>query len=107
MKITGKNGISANVICASVSPAGKKLTTLELTYPRFILAELNTHRMLSKNSSSSRAIPIAKMIEQVRENPAIPIHWGLNQSGMQAKEEQADRANSKAWWLRARDYAVI
>jgi len=102
----GKNGISAKVVCASVSSVGKKLTTLELTYPRFILAELNTHRMLSRNTASSRAIPLTKMIEKVEENPAIPVHWGINQAGMQASDDQVDLRYAMDWWLRAKRSSV-
>jgi len=60
-----------------------------------------THRVFSRNASSSRAIPVAKMIEQVRTNPAMPIHWGKNQSGMQAKEELRgnDLGMANHWWL--------
>lgn len=79
--------ISAKVICDSISSSGVRLTTMELNYHRFIHSEVMTHRMFSRNASSSRAIPIEKMIKQVRENPAMPIHWGKNQSGMQAREE--------------------
>jgi len=61
LKFQGKNGISASVVQSSVSPSGVFLHTLELEYPRFILSEVNTHRMLSKNSASSRAIPVVKM----------------------------------------------
>lgn len=64
-----------------------ELFTLQLCYPRFIHAEFMTHRVFSRNASSSRAIPVAKMIEQVRHNPAMPVHWGKNQPGMQAREE--------------------
>jgi len=79
--------ISAKIIADSISEAGKRLTTLQLTYPRFVHAEFMTHRVFSRNASSSRAIPVAKMIEQVRNDPAMPIHWGKNQPGMQAHEE--------------------
>lgn len=79
----------AKVIADSISN-GQRLTTLQLRYPRFIHAELMTHRVFSRNASSSRAIPVAKMIEQVRTNPAAPIHWGKNQPGMQAFEEALD-----------------
>ncbi len=79
--------IEAKVIADSVSEVGKRITTLQLVYPRFIHAEFMTHRVFSRNASSSRAIPVAKMIEQVRTNPAMPIHWGKNQAGMQAREE--------------------
>lgn len=79
--------ISAKVIEDSASPIGPRLTTLQLCYPRFIHAEFMTHRVFSRNASSSRAIPVAKMIEQVRTNPAMPVHWGKNQPGMQAHEE--------------------
>lgn len=86
-EVLGKGGITAKLIEDSISPAGVRLATLQLAYPRFIHSELMTHRVFSRNASSSRAIPVAKMIEQVRENPAMPIHWGKNQPGMQAKEE--------------------
>lgn len=79
--------ISAKIICDSISEQGKRITTFELEYPRFIHGEIMTHRMLSKNATSSRAIPVSKMIEQVRIDPAMPIHWGKNQAGMQANEE--------------------
>lgn len=78
---------SAVVVCHSQAPNGEELITLELEFHRFILSQLNTHRLLSKNIQSSRAIPIAKMIEQVLNDPAMPIHWGKNQRGMVAGEE--------------------
>ena len=65
----------------------QRIATLRLTYPRFIHAEFMTHRAISKNASSSRAIPIARMIERVERDPVIPLHWGRNQPGMQAEEE--------------------
>jgi len=79
--------ITAKIICDSISPTGKRITTFELEYPRFVHCEFNTHRMLSKNAASSRAIPVATMIGLVWSNPAQPVHWGKNQAGMQAKEE--------------------
>jgi len=80
--------ISAKIIAHSKSSVnGKEIITFELQYPRFIHSELMTHRMFSRNAASSRAIPIGKMIEQVRNDPAMPVHWGKNQPGMQAKEE--------------------
>ena len=79
--------ITAKVISDSIAPTGSRLITFQLRYPRFIHAEFMTHRVFSRNASSSRAIPVAKMVEQVRTNPAMPIHWGLNQRGMQAEAE--------------------
>jgi hypothetical protein len=80
--------IQAKIIEDSIARAsGVRLTTMQLTYPRFIHAEFMTHRVFSRNASSSRAIPVAKMLEQVRTEPATPIHWGKNQAGMQAKAE--------------------
>nr|QMP83734.1 MAG: hypothetical protein [Caudoviricetes sp.] len=79
--------IEAKIILDSVSPLGVRLTTFELKYPRFILSEFNTHRVFSRNSASSRAIPVKKMIKDVISDPVIPSFWGKNQAGMQAKEE--------------------
>ena len=84
----GKGCISAKVVADSVcSHTGTRVTTFELEYPRFIHSELMTHRMFSRNAASSRAIPVEKMLEQIRTTPASPVHWGANQSGMQANEE--------------------
>lgn len=63
------------------------IVTLSLTYPRFIHGELMTHRVFSRNAMSSRAVPVQKMIDQVRNDPFMPLHWGANQPGMQAREE--------------------
>ena len=87
MKIEGKNNISATMIADSITKSGKRITTMELNFHRFILPEFNTHRMFSRNASSSRAIPVKKMLEQVRNNPAIPIEFGKNKSGMQSDGE--------------------
>lgn len=82
-----ETNITAKVICDSISEQGVRLTTFEIEYPRFIHSEVMTHRSLSKNSSSSRAIPITKMLEQIESNMAIPLYWGKAKSGMQATEE--------------------
>lgn len=81
--------IKAKVIADSVWD-GKRVTTLQLEYPRFILPELNTHRMLSRNTASSRAIPSAKLIERIREDSVIPTFWGKNQAGMVADDTLPD-----------------
>lgn len=100
--------IKATIIADSVSAhTNQRITTFELEYPRFILAELNTHRAFSRNSASSRAIPIDTMLNQVALNPAMPVHWGLNKSGMQAKDEQADRDACEEAWHDARDAAMF
>jgi len=85
--VNGKGGIVARIVADSISESNKRITTFELEYPRFIHSELMTHRLSSRNAMSSRAVPIKKMIEQVRDNPAMPIHWGKNQPGMQADDE--------------------
>ena len=76
------------VVADSVNPTGERLTTLQLEYPRFIHAEFMTHRVFSRNASSSRAIPVHKLVSEVRNHPAHPIHWGGNKPGMQADEER-------------------
>lgn len=84
------SSISATIIQRSkCSVSGKEIVTFELVYPRMIHAELLTHRMFSRNSASSRAIPILKVVEMVRDDMAEPEHWGRNQPGMQASEELA------------------
>ena len=79
--------IGAKIICDSISPSDDRITTAELIYPRFIHAELLTHRVFSRNAASSRATPIDVTIAEVKSNLAMPIHWGKNQAGMQAQTE--------------------
>lgn len=90
--------IEAKIICDSVSPAGQRLTTFQLRYPRFIHAEFMTHRRFSRNASSSRAVPTAKLLEEVRSDAqrAAPVFWGKNQAGMQAAEE----LNNSDFWAK-------
>jgi len=97
--------ISAKVIEDSISPEGIRLCTMQVTFHRFILPEFNTHRVFSRNFSSSRAIPTKKLIEQVRSNPAMPVHWGANEPGMQANKEltgQDLEAVKQQWLISAR-----
>lgn len=82
--------IEVKVIEDSVSEQGKRITTLQVKFHRFILPEFNTHRVFSRNFSSSRAIPTKTLINQVRTEPATPVHWGRNKPGMQAAEELTD-----------------
>jgi thymidylate synthase ThyX len=100
--------IDAKVLADSRSPAGHRLTTLEVTFPRFVLAEFNTHRVFSRNSASSRAIPIVKQLRRVLEHPFVPLEFGSNQPGMQAGPALAGEAKAAAEreWLDARDDAV-
>lgn len=80
------NGIQATVIADSYHK-NTRITTLQLKYHRYIHSEVLTHRVFSRNASSSRAIPVKKMLSQVWNDPAMPVHWGANQAGMQAKAE--------------------
>jgi thymidylate synthase ThyX len=73
---------------------GSRLTTFKVTYPRIIHAEMCRHRMLSRNTASSRAIPFEKMVKDVQENPFIPIAWQKNHKGMQGTE----------YWLKGEKY---
>jgi len=78
---------SAKIILDSLSPSGDRLTTMEVTFHRFVLAEFNTHRVFSRNSASSRAIPVYRMMERADEDPAWPLVWAAEQKGMQGGEE--------------------
>lgn len=92
--------IKASVIADSVHPeTGTRITTFELVYPRFIHSEFMTHRVFNRNASSSRAIPTSKLIEQVRNEPVMPSHWGKNQKGMQAFEELSEDQRSDAIFI--------
>lgn len=108
IKIEGKGNISAEIVADSVSPKGKRITTFVLEFHRFILPEFNTHRLFSRNAASSRAIPVAKVIEHMHYNSAEPIHWGKNQAGMQAKEEleQPNKTRVQQQWVESKFNAM-
>lgn len=102
---------SARIIedsCHHTSDDSRRLTSVLLTYPRFIHAEFMTHRMFSRNASSSRAIPVEKQIAMIEQQMACPIFWGKNQKGMQAVEElDADSmVKAKQIWLMAAHAAI-
>lgn len=100
--------ITAKSVLASISPDGVRIDTLLLRYPRFIHSEFMTHRQFSRNASSSRAIPVDRLIADVENDPAMPIFWGKNQKGMQAREElsEDDKECMVNSWLEAKDDAV-
>lgn len=100
--------ISAEIIADSRNALGQRITTYLLCFPRIVLAEFNTHRMLSRNSASSRAIPFKKMVEKVTNNPFIPIAWQKDHKGMQGAEYFTghDARVLEGLWLSARDQAV-
>lgn len=99
--------ISAKTVADSICN-GHRITTMKATMPRFILAEFNTHRMLSKNSASSRAIPARKMIQSVMDNPFVPIAWQKEHSGMQGTEylDELSSQFCREIWLARRDMVV-
>lgn len=104
-----KNTINAKIVADSISPQGNRITTFLLTYPRFIHSELMTHRMFSRNSASSRAIPFEKMVKMVEEDPFIPIAWQSKHTGMQGTDYLDGDSEQKLLinkWLEARDLAV-
>lgn len=109
--VNGRGHISAKMVADSISN-DVRISTLELYYPRFIHSEFMTHRMFSRNASSSRAVPIEKVLKTVEECPAMPIHWGKNKPGMSADEECNESFNRgwvaytrEAWWAKAADNA--
>jgi len=104
--------IKAEIVADSISTFNRRITTMVLTFPRYILAEFNTHRALSKNSASSRAIPFNKpkrpidMMRMVQNNPFVPLAWMIDHEGMQGTEyftaEQVNGLLLVEDWLKAR-----
>jgi len=113
--------ISARIIADSKNQFGNRLTTFVLNYPRIIHSEFMTHRTISRNSASSRAIPFPKMLKSVEDNPFIPLRWQKEHTGMQGTEyftdndliQEALNVHTPApkyferIWLEARDAACI
>ena len=94
---------SATIIADSISHSGDRVTTFEVTGHRFVLAEFNTHRVFSRNSASSRAIPLKKQIDRVYSNPAVPLVWASEQKGMQggAEVDQKTAEDADDVWRQA------
>lgn len=99
--------ITAKIVADSTFGAGR-ITTMLLRYPRFIHAEFMTHRVFSRNASSSRAIPVKRLIEDIQQDPVTPSYWGKNKPGMQAREELEGKALAyvQGFWDDARDDAI-
>ncbi len=99
----------ARVLCDSVSPGGHRLTTMEVTFPRFVLGHVLAHRVFSRNTASSRAIPVVKQMRRALLSPYVPMEFGTNRPGMQAGPPLDDERHAVARreWLRARDLAVL
>lgn len=104
------NKIKAEIISHSKrNNTGEEIITYKLTFPRIILSEVNTYKMLEKNTSSSRAIPFDKMVEVVEKEPFVPIAWQLSHRGMQSNEYITNPyviEKKKGYWLDARDKAI-
>lgn len=101
-------GFKAEIILDSIAPCGERLVTWILRYPRILLPEVNTHRVFSRNTSSSRAIPVKKLREQVINDPFVPEYWGAQQKGMAAHQQLWGwrRAISRFIWKQLRWPAV-
>lgn len=100
-EVQGKKGIVVKVVADSISFTKNRLITFELTYPRIIHAELLTHRTLSRNAMSSRAVPIKTLIDQVVNSPAQPIEFGKNKTGMSSDGELdafVEGYTANEWW---------
>lgn len=100
-----KTNYNRNVYCCTVSSSLLVVRHNNISHISGN-CELMTHRMFSRNAASSRAIKIEKIIKMVEDNPAMPIHWGANQAGMQASKEIDNKDEARAKWLAARDAAV-
>lgn len=102
--------IKAEIICDSISPENIRITTFQLRYPKFIHGEFMTHRVISRNASSSRAVPTSKLLEEVRSDElrAKPVFWGINKPGMQDGGEinSWDRGEAERNWAYAANQAA-
>lgn len=99
--------IAAKVVADSISPSGCRLTTFECVVPKWLIAEINTHAMIRRNSASSRAVPTVAIIERVLRDPWEPLEWRYRsaEGGMQAGAlmSREDAEASRRDWLGARD----
>ena len=101
--------ISAEIIRDSIAHNGSRITTMALVMPRIILPEFNTHRVFSRNSQSSRAVSVIKIIEELDLHPFIPSAFNKNNKTMQGGEAMSvdEQELVEAVWLKARDNAIL
>ena len=102
------NRIKAEIVADSINPQGDRITTFLLTYPRIIHGEMMSHRVFSRNSASSRAIPFNKMVEMAQKDPFIPIAWQKGHKGMQGTDylEEEELQQAIATWRLASMTAI-
>lgn len=107
VEIPGGSPIVVKIIADSITDGGSRLVTWCWDYPRMIHAEIMTHRSLSRNSASSRAIPPDHLRRRTESAPATPVYWGQNQKGMQASSEIEDTYEAEAWWRQGLAYMAV
>ncbi|SES36134.1 Thymidylate synthase complementing protein [Lentzea xinjiangensis] len=91
-------GPSAVVIADSTCEGSVRLTTMEIRFHRFILPQLNSHRVFSRNSSSSRAIPVSRQLANLGDQRAAPLSWPAEKRGMQGGLALEDPTEAQAIW---------
>lgn len=101
--------ISAQIVADSVATnSGIRITTMALVYPKYAHGELMTHRVFSRNARSSRAVPVAKILQEVQNHPVEPIIWLKNKPGMQGGDpmsREEAQAACNVWRKLASDVA--
>ena len=107
IKVTGANGISAEVVQHSIDENGKEIITFNLEYWLCVHAEFLRHRLLSNSVKSNRAIPMAVLRKEVRKNPYVPVWFGAKQKGMVADSEVRFKSIARRLWLMARWPAIV
>lgn len=102
------NNYNCEIIADSINTFGNRITTFKLTYPRIVHAELMTHRLFSRNAASSRAIPVRKMIESVRNNMFTPLAIQKAHKGMQGTDyfEGVELEQAKQLWIESAELAI-
>lgn len=100
------SGFRAVLIADTADLSDGRLATMITRFPRRVLAEMNTHRVLARNSASSRARTVKMVIQSVMDDPFIP-RFTKNTKGMSGLfVTEAEQIKATEIWLRGRDRAV-
>lgn len=110
--VNGDSNVCCSIDVKSVVEGGvRMLYDIEVQDENhnFFANNIVVHNCLSRNFSSSRAIPANKLRKEAWSHPFVPVYWGANKSGMSADQQLTGfkLSMAKFSWKLAGKFAVM